>query len=185
MDLLHSYKYCSPGSRNSPSRLLMFGARKAFALRLFRALHIFSHIPGLSTQCHSPVVMTKNVSRLLMSRQLRTVVWQNTALHVIASHAMDKTGLAKKLVWVLHEMGWKTRMNFWAKPIFTDAGVSERLFLPLPFTILFTIALTVVKLSTDVSILLGVSPAELPVLLFLLTHPPSLLHRFNLGTFLS
>lgn len=165
MDLLHSYKYCPLGSRNSPSGLLMFGARKVFAVRLFCALHIFSHIPGLSTQCHSPVVVTKNVSRLLMSRQLRMVVWQNTALHFIASHAMDNTGLAKKLVWVLHKMGWKARMNFWAKPIFTDAGVSECLFLLLPFTILFIIVLIVVKLFTDFSILLGVFSAELPVLL--------------------
>ena len=163
MDLLHSYKYCSLGSRNSPSRLLMFGARKVSVLRLFCALYIFSHIPGLSTECHSPVVTTKNVSRLLMSRQLRTMVRQNTALRFIAFHAIDNTGLAKKLVWVLHKMGWKTQMNFWAKPVFTDAGVSERLFLLLPFTILFIIALIVVKLFTDFSILLGVFPAELSV----------------------
>ena len=162
MDLLHSYKYCSLGSRNSPSRLLMFGARKVSVLRLFCALYIFSHIPGLSTECHSPVVTTKNVSRLLMSRQLRTMVRQNTALRFIAFHAIDNTGLAKKLVWVLHKMGW-TQMNFWAKPVFTDAGVSERLFLLLPFTILFIIALIVVKLFTDFSILLGVFPAELSV----------------------
>ena len=185
MDLLHSYKYCSLGSRNSPSRLLMFGARKVFALRLFCALYIFSHIPGLSTQHHSPVVMTKNVSRLLMSHRLGTVERKNTVLHFNAFHAIGNTGLAKKFVWVLHKMGWKTQMNFWAKPIFTDAGVSECLFLLSPFTILFIIALIVVKLFTDFSILLGVFPAELSMLLFLLTHSPSLLHRFNLGTFLS
>lgn len=99
MDLLHSYKYCSLGSRNSLSRLLMFGARKVFALRLFCVLYIFSHIPGLSTQCNSPVVMTKNVSRLLMSRQLGTVVRKYTVLRFIAFHAIDNTGLAKKFVW--------------------------------------------------------------------------------------